>query len=106
MHNLYNKELPRYYGMDIIGYVGTGLLGVTMVPQVYKTFKDKKANDLSWIYLCLQISSNILFIIYGFGLQSLPIIISNCMVALCSLSLVYAKSCFHDAGEYYPISGV
>lgn len=90
--------------MNIVGYVGTGLLGVTMVPQVYKTFKDKKANDLSWIYLCLQISSNILFIIYGFGLCSLPIIISNCMVATCSLSLVYAKACFvHDTGESSPL---
>ena len=80
---------------DIIGYVGTGLLAVTMLPQVYKTFNDKKANDLSWGYLILQISSNILFIIYGLGIQSLPIIISNCMVSTCTMSLVYAKACFN-----------
>jgi MtN3 and saliva related transmembrane protein len=79
---------------DIIGYTGTGLLAITMVPQVYRTFKNKRANDLAWGYLILQISSNILFIIYGMGLKSLPIIISNCMVAACSMSLVYAKSCF------------
>ena len=66
---------------DIIGYVGTGILAVTLVPQVYKTFRNRKATDLSWVYLFLQISSNILFIIYGLGLQSLPIIISNCTVA-------------------------
>ena len=84
--------------IDIIGFVGTAILGVTMVPQVYKTFNNKKANDLSWGYLFLQISSNILFIIYGYCLQSLPIIISNCMVAACSLSLVYAKSCFDPPG--------
>ena len=80
---------------DIIGYVGTGLLAVAMLPQVYKTFNDKKANDLSWGYLILQISSNILFIIYGIGIQSLPIIISNCMVSTCTMSLVYAKACFN-----------
>ena len=79
---------------DIIGYVGTGLLAVAMLPQVYKTFNDKKANDLSWGYLILQISSNILFIIYGIGIQSIPIIIGNCMVSTCTMSLVYAKSCF------------
>ena len=94
------------YNNDIIGYVGTGLLGVTMLPQVYKTFKDKRANDLSWIYLFLQIAANALFIVYGFGLQSLPIVISNCMVAICSLSLVYAKSCFRIDPELSPLLAV
>ena len=91
---------------DIIGYVGTGLLAITMVPQVYRTFKNKRANDLAWGYLILQISSNILFIIYGMGLQSLPIIISNCMVATCSLSLVCAKACFIPAPEIEPLLSV
>jgi len=89
---------------DIIGYIGTGLLAVTLVPQVYKTFKIRKANDLSWVYLVLQISSNILFIIYGFGLNSLPIIISNCTVGACSLSLVYAKYRFTPRDlDTYPL---
>ena len=89
---------------DITGYIGTALLAVTLLPQVYKTFKNRKADDLSWIYLFLQISSNVLFIIYGFGLHSLPIIISNCMVGICSLSLVYAKSCFTPPElETYPL---
>ena len=91
---------------DIIGYVGTGLLAVAMLPQVYKTFNDKKANDLSWGYLILQISSNILFIIYGLGLKSLPIIISNCMVAACSTSLICAKACFVPGSEIEPLLSV
>ena len=80
--------------MDIIGYVGTGLLGCTLIPQVFKTFKDNRANDISWLYLILQITSNGLFTVYGFGINSMPIVISNCMVAVCSLLLIYAKSRF------------
>jgi MtN3 and saliva related transmembrane protein len=91
---------------DIIGYTGTGLLAITMVPQVYRTFKNKRANDLAWGYLILQISSNILFIIYGMGLKSLPIIISNCMVAACSTSLICAKACFVPAWEIEPLLSV
>tara|TARA_B110000858_G_scaffold151570_1_gene172614 strand:- start:191 stop:484 length:294 start_codon:yes stop_codon:yes gene_type:complete len=91
---------------DIIGYTGTGLLAITMVPQVYRTFKNKRANDLAWGYLILQISSNILFIIYGLGLKSLPIIISNCMVAACSTSLICAKACFVPAWEIEPLLSV
>jgi MtN3 and saliva related transmembrane protein len=91
---------------DIIGYVGTGVLAVTLVPQVYKTFRSKQANDLSWSYLFLQIVANVLFIIYGFGIGSLPVIISNCMVSVLSLSLVFAKYKFPIGGEYTPILSV
>ncbi len=88
---------------NIIGYVGTGILAITLVPQVYKTFRSKQANDLSWTYLFLQIIANVLFIIYGFGIDSLPVIISNCMVSVLSLSLVFAKCKFPIGGEYTPI---
>ncbi len=77
--------------IDILGYVGTFILGVTLLPQVFKTFTEKKANDLSMSYLMLQLTSNVIFIIYGYFLESLPIIISNGIVMSCSLSLIYAK---------------
>ena len=79
---------------DIIGFTGTALLAVTMLPQVYKTFKHKRAHDLAWMYLILQIFANILFLIYGYLLPRLPIILSNAIVMACSLSLVYAKLFF------------
>ncbi len=91
---------------NIIGYVGTGVLAITLIPQVYKTFRSKQANDLSWTYLFLQIVANILFIIYGFGIGSLPVVISNCMVSVLSLSLVFAKCKFPIGGEYTPILSV
>jgi MtN3 and saliva related transmembrane protein len=77
--------------VDILGYSGTCLLGITMLPQVYKTFSEKRANDLSLSYLILQFSANVLFIVYGYFIQSIPVIISNCIVFLCSFSLMYAK---------------
>ena len=82
--------------IDILGYIGTLILGVTLLPQVFKTFSEKKANDLSLSYLGLQFSANILFIIYGYFLESLPVIISNSIVLLCSSSLIYAKYMYKD----------
>ena len=89
--------------VDTIGYVGTGILGVTMLPQVYKTFTEKKANDISLMYLLLQFSANVLFIIYGYFIQSYPVIISNGIVLLCSLSLMCAKYRYKD---YIPLSSM
>ena len=92
--------------VDTLGFVGTAILGVTMLPQVFKTFKEKKANDLSLIYLLLQLSANFLFITYGYFISSLPVIISNGIVSLCSSSLIYAKYKYKDNDEYFPINSV
>ena len=86
--------------IDTLGYTGTCILGVTMLPQVYKTFSEKRANDLSLSYLFLQFSANVLFIIYGYFIQSLPVVISNSIVLLCSFSLIYAKYRYRS---YLPI---
>ena len=77
--------------VDTLGFVGTAILGVTMLPQVFKTFKEKKANDLSLSYLILQWIANVLFLFYGYFIESLPVMISNGIVFLCSSSLIYAK---------------
>ena len=89
--------------VDTLGFVGTAILGVTMLPQVYKTFKEKKVNDLSLSYLVLQWIANVLFLFYGYFIESLPVVISNGIVLICSSSLIYAKYAYKD-DSYIPIS--
>lgn len=82
---------------DIIGYIGTFILGITLAPQVYNTyFINKSADGLSVGYLCLQIFANILFIIYAIHLMSIPILISNCLVFMFSFLLLFAKYWFKN----------
>ena len=89
---------------DIIGYVGTGVLTITMIPQVYKTFRERRADGISMVYLLLQIVANILFILYGFCIHSMPVIVSNCMVISCSVSIVFGKLFFAATNpETYPL---
>ena len=75
-----------------MGFVATGIIGFSLVPQVYKTFRDKKADDLSMSSLVLQNISNVMFIVYGYFINSLPIIICNGIILVCSSLLIYAKS--------------
>jgi len=89
---------------DIIGFAGTAILAVTLLPQVYKSFKNKQVGDLSLVSIILQISANVLFAVYGYMIHSLPVIISNCMVLACSLTLAYAKCCFK--GEYTEVGAL
>jgi len=77
--------------INILGFVATGIIGFSLVPQVYKTFRDKKADDLAMSSLVLQNISNVMFIVYGYFINSLPIIICNGIILVCSSLLIYAK---------------
>ena len=82
--------------IDILGYTGTIVLGFTLIPQVYKTYTEKKAENLSGIYLVLQIIANLLFIAYAYFINSLPVLICNSLVFCFALSLLFAKYKFRD----------
>lgn len=88
---------------ETIGYVGTCILGITLAPQVYNTYVvNKSAAGISIGYLTLQLLANILFIIYAFYLNSLPIIISNGLVFTFTSLLMFAKFYFRN-NEYTSI---
>ncbi len=62
---------------EIVGYVAA--IGTTgaFIPQAFKVFKTKSTNDLSLgTYLSFN-ASVILWCIYGFLVNSLPIILAN-----------------------------
>ena len=89
--------------IDIIGYIGTVILGITLIPQVYKTYNEKRADNLSGIYLYLQIIANLLFISYAYFIKSLPVIICNGIVLCFASSLLFAKYKFRNQ-EYQSIA--
>ena len=86
---------------DLIGYIGTFFLCITLIPQVYHTFKTKKVDDLSIMYISFQIISNGIYIYYGFLINALPIVICNCFVMIMSSSLCFAKYRFRTSTELY-----
>ena len=62
---------------DIYGYIGGGLLVITLLPQLYLTYKSKKVDDISYIFIFLQIITCFFFLIYGIYLKEIPIILAN-----------------------------
>jgi MtN3 and saliva related transmembrane protein len=61
--------------VDLIGYVAGIIAMISFLPQVIKTFRSKKADDISVHMLVLTLTTNILYIIYGIFLGLYPIII-------------------------------
>lgn len=70
----------------LLGLIGGTLTTSSFVPQVMKALKTRSTKDVSlWMFIMLS-AGILIWIIYGFMIGSLPVIVSN------MISLVFA--CF------------
>jgi len=76
---------------QIFGYIGCVLLVSTLLPQIYKNYKSKTMNDVSFIFIILQNLTCVAFLTYGCLLLEQPLIIANGIVQLQCLTLLGMK---------------
>jgi MtN3 and saliva related transmembrane protein len=76
---------------EVFGYFGMIFLTITLIPQLIKVFRTKKASDLSYIFLSINVLTCVFFLIYGIILNETPLIIANIVVILQTLILIYLK---------------
>ena len=65
---------------QIVGYLASFFLVVTLIPQIVHTCKTKKVDDISYLFLMFQIFTCILFLTYGIMINQNPLIIANSLV--------------------------
>ena len=66
--------------IQFMGHFGAFLTSVTFIPQVYRTWKLKKAGDISLLMLCIVLLSTMVWLMYAFALMLWPVIIANGIV--------------------------
>ncbi len=79
---------------NIILYTGVtaGILtAASMMPQVFKTIKTKKAENISPVMLIILIAGVALWIVYGCIKKDWPIIITNSFSVLANLSMLFLR---------------
>jgi MtN3 and saliva related transmembrane protein len=77
--------------IEIIGFAGSAIIASALVPQVIKSWTTKSTEDISLLWNSLLLTGLILFIIYGIGLHSRPIMIFTTIEASLTLSLLILK---------------
>ncbi len=77
--------------IEAFGHIGAFLTAVTFVPQVYKIWKTKSANDLSLTMILIILMSTIVWLVYAVALMLWPVIIANTIVFVLDLMLLYFK---------------
>ena len=65
---------------DIFGYIAAILLPITLLPQLYLTYKTKKVDDISYIFICLQIVTCFFFLAFSILGDVKPILMANMLV--------------------------
>jgi len=76
---------------DALGYVGMVFLTITLLPQLVKVYKTKKADDLSYIFLFMNFVTCVCFFAYGIILEETPLIIANTIVITQTGMLTFLK---------------
>ena len=85
---------------DIIGY-SAGLMTICVkIPQIFHTIKTKKTNDLSHHFLFIWLLTHISWVIYGILENSNPIVISDTIGAIFTLSLIIMKIHFDHSNTF------
>jgi MtN3 and saliva related transmembrane protein len=64
---------------------------VSFLPQLLQTWRTKKAGDVAWGMLITFIVGVILWLIYGFLIHSLPIIVANTATLSLTLTILVLK---------------
>jgi len=71
-----------------VGIIAGVLTASSMLPQVIKVLKEKKAEDISLLMLIVLLSGISLWIVYGVMRKDLPIIATNAFSLLVNLVLI------------------
>ena len=80
--------------IDIFGYFAAILTTVAFLPQLIKTLKTKKADDVSLTTLVMFIIGVLSWIIYGYEISSKPILIANLITLILNLLILISKIYF------------
>ncbi|WP_418964475.1 SemiSWEET transporter [Cetobacterium sp.] len=77
--------------MRIIGIIAATLTTIAFFPQVIQVTKSKDTKSISLTMYILFVTGVLLWVLYGFYLNDLPIIIANSIVAVASTIILCYK---------------
>lgn len=85
--------------INIFGYIGSCLVSINLIPQIIKIIKKKSGNNISYLTILINILASIFMLLYGYYKILFPVIISNGLIFISSLAILYLKKNY--ASEIY-----
>ena len=83
-----------------LGFFGALLTSASFIPQIYKSYRTRKLDDLSWVMLGVMCTGNSCWLLYGIFRMDWLIIGANSFIVCCLTSLIVMKVVFaREQGE-------
>ncbi|MEK7588684.1 MAG: SemiSWEET family transporter [Patescibacteria group bacterium] len=76
---------------EIIGFIAGILVACSLIPQTIKSWRTKSTSDISISWMLINISGQTLWIVYGFMIDSLSLIIMSSITLFFAISLFILK---------------
>ena len=83
--------MSHFNYIDLFGFLAALLTTIAFFPQLYKIWKTKSADDVSLVMLILFLTGLICWIIYGFKINSIPILVANFVTFIFNFSILILK---------------
>lgn len=85
---------PASSTTGLIGIAAGVCTSVSLLPQLFKIIREKKADDISFVTLAILVSGLLLWVVYGIGKKDYPIIVTNSFSALVNLAVIVCTALY------------
>jgi len=76
--------------ITIIGIIASFLWGISLVPELIRTIKNKKC-FIGYGMLCVYITASVFSVVYTYNIQAIPLLINYSANLVVSLILMFYK---------------
>lgn len=80
--------------IEIFGLMAGAVTSIGFIPQLIKGYKTKKLDDITYFMPMILVSGMTLWLIYGFLIESLAVMVANAVGIGCNLSLAFMKKMY------------
>jgi MtN3 and saliva related transmembrane protein len=77
--------------IKIIGFAAAALSTLSFLPQVIRSLRTRRMDDINLLFLVMLIAGLLLWTVYGFMLMQWPLIVANIITLGLNLTLLWLK---------------
>ena len=82
------------FDIEFFGYFAAILTTLAFLPQLIKTLKTQKADDVSLITLIMFLTGVLSWVVYGYKISSVPILMANLITFILNFLILIFKIIF------------
>jgi len=80
--------------LELLGLIAGGVTSIGFLPQIIKGYKTKKLDDVSLYMPVILAIGMALWLLYGFLMEAIAVMIANAFGILCCLILIIMKKIY------------